>query len=230
MKGKKICFGVLLVFFIMLGSFLNVSSDVSATSVVCPSVFISSGNADFSSCDVSSLDSSSDWYYTFNFQFEDTSSLPNSTSSIVSKRDNCSDIFSYTYFSRSFSLRSLSLLNGFNFYFSDSLRSLNTFNPRCNCLSFGSGFSLVGTISLSISDIPFGSSFNPSGSLSISENGTYDVSQYAEAIVNVPPEVVQGDYHDDLVSINNSILIVAAVGLVIYFFYAIYRMILGGRR
>lgn len=70
----------------------------------------------------------------------------------------------------------------------------------------------------------------PSGSLLISENGSYDVSSYAEAVVNVPAEVVQGDYHDDLVSINNSILIVAAVGLVIYFFYAIYRMILRGRR
>lgn len=74
---------------------------------------------------------------------------------------------------------------------------------------------------------PFGST--PSGSLSITENGTYDVTNYSQAVVDIPPEVVQGDYHDDLVSINNSILIVCAVGLVIYFFYAIYKMLLGGK-
>ena len=67
---------------------------------------------------------------------------------------------------------------------------------------------------------------SPSGSITLSQNGTYDVSSYAEAVVDVPPTIEPGDYHDDLVSINNSILICAAVCLVIYFFYCIYRMII----
>lgn len=80
--------------------------------------------------------------------------------------------------------------------------------------------------SLILSFYTFDSGIIPSGSLSIVQNGTYDVTDYSEAVVNVPAEVIQGDYHDDLVSINNSILICAAVCLVIYFFYCIYRMII----
>lgn len=64
----------------------------------------------------------------------------------------------------------------------------------------------------------------PSGSLTLTENGTYDVTNYAEAVVDVPP--VYGDYHDDLVAIKDAIFIGAATLLVIYFFYCIYRLIL----
>lgn len=66
----------------------------------------------------------------------------------------------------------------------------------------------------------------PTGNIDITSNGTYDVTNYAQATVNVPAEIIQGDYHDDLVAINNSILICAAVCLVIYFFYCIYRLII----
>lgn len=80
------------------------------------------------------------------------------------------------------------------------------------------------TVTLSENN-PFGSS--SSGSLSITENGTYDVTNYAEAVVDVPTSSGGGgNYHEDLVAINNSIMICAATCLVIYFFYCIYRMII----
>lgn len=67
---------------------------------------------------------------------------------------------------------------------------------------------------------------SPSGTLNITENGTYDVSTYAEAVVDIPPEIQYGDYHDDLMSIKQSIYTCGAICLVLYFFYCIYRMII----
>lgn len=100
-------------------------------------------------------------------------------------------------------------------------------NLRINAVSSTSAQYLSSSdISITLLDhIPFGSV--PSGSLSISQNGTFDVSQYSEVVVDVPGQVVvPGDYHDDLQSIHRSILLCGGVLLVIYFFYSIYRLII----
>lgn len=97
-----------------------------------------------------------------------------------------------------------------------------------NFLSFGqnTNFSDFGSVTFTLTEnyIPAA----PSGSITLTENGTFDVSSYSEAVVDVPMQVVPGDYHDDLVSINQSIIICAGTILVIYFFYCIYRMIIKG--
>lgn len=85
------------------------------------------------------------------------------------------------------------------------------------------------TITLTESVIPNA----PSGSITLTENGTYDVTSYAEAVVDVPETIVPGDYHDDLTSIRNVIIVCAGVVLVLYFFYCIYGMIIpttGGKK
>lgn len=106
--------------------------------------------------------------------------------------------------------------------------------PNTNYISLSTSYALSVVIDAGYSYIitltnnsPFGSVV--SGSLSITENGTYNVFSYSEVVVDVSPEIIQGDYHDDLVSINKSILICGSVCLIIYFFYCIYRMLLRGR-
>lgn len=95
-----------------------------------------------------------------------------------------------------------------------------------NLLQFSNntrGFPVTYTLMDSLS-----SGITPSGILNIAENGSYDVTQYAQVDVNIEQEVVYQDYHDDLVNINHSIIICAATILVLYFFYCIYRMIIKG--
>lgn len=97
--------------------------------------------------------------------------------------------------------------------------------------SSGSGnptsfFNNGGSISITFYDSVPSGGITPSGSITLSSNGTYDVSYYAEAVVDVPP--IMGDYHDDLVDIKRSIYVGSATLLVIYFFYCIYRMIIKG--
>ena len=66
----------------------------------------------------------------------------------------------------------------------------------------------------------------PSGSITLTQNGTYDVTSYSEAVVDVSAEVVYGDYHQDLINITNGIYVCAGTILVIYFFYCIFQLII----
>lgn len=96
-----------------------------------------------------------------------------------------------------------------------------------NFLSWGSGYSFENDVTLTLTDSYQSCPPSPSGDLSITENGTYDVTNYSSATVNVSSsEVVQGDYHQDLVNINQSIIVCGAILLVLYFFYCIYRLII----
>lgn len=158
-------------------------------------------------------------------------------------------LYNYVYFSFSNPSSSLALGSSFNIRGTCKLPSssnsttLNISIPyndfyfslhdikSCYGLSsnINTSVTLLSDLTITLTDkIPSFSS--SSGSLSITENGTYDVSQYAEAVVDVPetdcPSGSAGNYHDDLVAINNSIMICAATCLVIYFFYCIYRMII----
>lgn len=159
---------------------------------------------------------------------------------------NCSD-YNYIYINVNYSSPDYTQLlsysvgvspNGLSRSYSplDTLINISDLGSDLNRIYFTSPQGLydygVTSIDVTLSENNPFSVGSPSGSLSITENGTYDVTNYAEAVVDVPvpdPEVIPGDYHDDLVSINNAILIVPAVALVVYFFYAIYKMLLGGK-
>lgn len=90
-------------------------------------------------------------------------------------------------------------------------------------LTGGKNGNYSGSVTITLSET-FGSL--PTGNFDITENGLFDIASYATVTVDVPAEVVQGDYHDDLSNINNSIIICAGVLLVLYFFYCIYRLII----
>lgn len=97
------------------------------------------------------------------------------------------------------------------------------FSPSALYLTGGRTGSYSGSITITLFE-SYGSA--PSGSITLTENGTFDVSSYATAVVDVPPTIEQGDYHDDLISIQQAIYVCGAILLVLYFFYCIYRMII----
>lgn len=112
--------------------------------------------------------------------------------------------------------------DSFRFSINSDMIRIRVYRPGTSTLPVGN------TITITL-----GTGGAPSGSITLTENGTYDVTSYAEAVVDVPATIVPGDYHDDLISIRNVIIIGASVILVLYFFYCIYGIIIpttGGKR
>ena len=225
-------FSFVLVLFLSLffGSFITIN-DTFATSVDCGSFNITSDYNSFT-CDTSSLDSSVDWYYVFSFDIQgDFSSL---TSSNMTVSFGNSQLFpppigSFVYgVSPPFNRSMISYMLSFPVIVTDSRRAISdNQNERLSVVFFGNTTWLDLATTKTYSVVIFDSfGVSPSGDISITSNGTYDVSSYATATVDVPAEVIQGDYHDDLISINNSILVCGAILLVLYFFYCIYRLII----
>lgn len=108
----------------------------------------------------------------------------------------------------------------------NSLYYSSTWNSSILDNSIASGWSV--DIILSENN-PYVSGITPSGSLSITENGTYDVTEYAEVVVNIPSQSGGGDgcsvnYSEQFDGVIKAIYTCGAVLLVIYFFYCIYRL------
>lgn len=226
-------FVVSLAFF--FGLFITTQNSF-ATSVNCGPYTIFGRHNNFS-CDTSSLDSSLDWYYNFTFDIQGDFSSVNTTSIQIgfgpTGNASVSGISSYGSIPY-FNMRLIpTLLSPYTYTFNDSRRTYSSNNnERLGDVYFSdiSWFPATSTKTFSVlitdSFSSGGSSVVPSGNIDITSNGTYDVTSYASATVNVPAEVIQGDYHDDLVNIQKSIIICGAILLVLYFFYCIYRLII----
>lgn len=202
-----------------------------ATQVDCGNIVenqsLNNSNAFTFTCDTSSLDISVPWFYYTDYSYNFTNSggsfplilyYTNYTTPITTALA-LGPTFSNP---RSFTNVSSDVL--FPFYDNVSHLSVNQIRsifPNSAYLNFHLNY-----VHLVISDqyLDCDCPESPSGSINITENGTYDVTNYSEAIVDIPP--IYGDYHNDLISINNSILICGAILLVLYFFYCIYRMII----
>lgn len=187
---------------------------VSDISVTYNSGFVTSAWTDiFSTCTGSCL--------------HDYSYLVVESSSNIFSNENVNDLSAFRLYARMDGSLNRTL------YFSQKIPiqvyNLSFNDSSNNYLQWGNGTNLAYDLTFILTNNPL-SGPTPSGSITLTENGTFDVSSYAEAVVDVPMEVVPGDYHDDLQDVKKSIILVPAVCLVIYFFYAIYKMIMGGVR
>lgn len=208
----KIGFGILsLVFCSVL--FSSPSYAIDNISVSHSSVFVD--QPVFSSCDTSCLNQ---------FSYLIVSGLSNISQSAILLRSPLSSVSSSYGI---FRISGYYNLNDNSSYQWTNIISLPydsswqyTFLTFSNNYNFSSPVTFTLSNSLPSSDV--------SGTLDITENGQFDVSSYQFANVQVPEVLVEGDYHDDLIKINNSILVCGAILLVLYFFYCIYRMIIKG--
>lgn len=205
------CFRYFFLSFLFVGflSFLFVKN-VSALSVTCvldPTLI--NHNSLPSSCDVSSFDSDKIWSYTLSF---DNFSIPSTTSGSA-----VATSFSLSCGASSSQVPFFSLpRNNFFSSFSDSFIIFDRLNFR---LSSGvcSHYSHYSWAAASLSS-------NYSGSISLTISDSYFDSSCPP--VEPCPVIPENPYDTKLDNITMAIYTCAAIFLVLYFFYCIYRMII----